>query len=59
MDVAKQIGSEGLIWIRKDKDGLQSPVVKYFKEDEKLAIIERLDVKEDDVIFMMTGNRKR
>jgi len=59
VDVAKQIGSEGLIWIRKDKDGLQSPVVKYFKEDEKLAIIERLDVKEDDVIFMMTGNRKK
>ncbi|MCX7965754.1 MAG: aspartate--tRNA ligase [Syntrophorhabdaceae bacterium] len=59
VDVAKQIGAEGLIWIRKEGETLQSPVVKYLKEEEKLALIERLEVKDSDVIFIMTGNRQK
>ncbi|HOV90848.1 MAG TPA: aspartate--tRNA ligase [Syntrophorhabdaceae bacterium] len=59
VEVAKQMGAEGLIWIRKDADTLQSPVVKYFKDEERSSINERLHVKDGDVIFMMTGNKKK
>lgn len=59
VDVAKQIGAEGLIWIKRDGDTLQSPVVKYFKDEERSSIIKRLDVKDGDVIFIMTGNRQK
>lgn len=59
VDVAKQMGAEGLIWIRRDENTLQSPVVKYLTEEEKMAIIQRLDVRDGDVIFIMTGNRQK
>ncbi len=59
VDVAKQMGAEGLIWIRKEGGMLQSPIVKYLKEDEQSALVERLDIKDGDVIFMMTGNRQK
>lgn len=59
VEVAKQMGAEGLIWIRKDNGSLQSPIVKYLKESEKSAIIERLGINENDVVFIMTGNKQK
>lgn len=59
VDVAKQLGAEGLIWIRRDGDTLQSPVVKYLNEGEKIALIERLDLKDNDVCFIMTGKKQK
>ena len=57
VDVAKEIGAGGLIWIRKENGVLQSPIVKYLKDDEKLAMNEKLGLSDGDVTFIMADKR--
>jgi aspartyl-tRNA synthetase len=57
VDVAKEIGAGGLIWIRKENGVLQSPIVKYLKDNEKLAMDERLGLSDGDVTFIMADKR--
>ena len=57
VDVAKEIGAGGLIWIRKENGVLQSPIVKYLKDNEKLAMNERLGLSDGDVTFIMADKR--
>lgn len=57
VDTAKELGAAGLIWMRKDKDGLQSPVVKYLREEETRTVTERLGLLDGDVVFIMADAR--
>jgi len=57
VDVAKEIGAGGLIWIRKENGVLQSHIVKYLKDNEKLAMDERLGLSDGDVTFIMADKR--
>ncbi len=57
VDVAKEIGSGGLIWIRKEKGVLQSPIVKYLKDNEKSAMDDKLSLLDGDVVFIMADKR--
>ncbi len=59
VEITKEMGAGGLIWIRKEKDGLQSPIVKYLKDNEKTAMIERLDLSDGDVVFIMSDTRNK
>jgi aspartyl-tRNA synthetase len=59
VEITKEMGASGLIWIRKEKDGLQSPIVKYLKDNEKIAMIERLGLSDGDVVFIMADSRKK
>ncbi len=53
VDTAKELGSGGLIWMRKDAEGLQSPIVKFLNDEEKSQLISTLGVEAGDVIFIM------
>jgi aspartyl-tRNA synthetase len=44
-------GARGLAWIKINPDGWQSPIVKFFSEDEKNGLNERLNLKPGDIIF--------
>jgi aspartyl-tRNA synthetase len=57
VETAKELGAGGLIWIRKENDTLQSPVVKFLKETEKASMVERLGLENGDVVFIMVGPR--
>lgn len=59
VEVAKEMGAGGLIWMRKESDTLQSPIVKYLSEDEKSVMDRRLGVVNGDVIFIMADKRNR
>ena len=59
VETTKEMGAGGLIWIRKDNDGLQSPIVKYLKDNEKMAMIERLGLSSGDVVFIMADKRSK
>jgi aspartyl-tRNA synthetase len=59
VNVAKEIGAGGLIWIRKENNTLQSPTVKYLNEDEKSFLEEKLGVENGDVIFIMSDKRDK
>lgn len=57
--VAKEFGSGGLIWIRKEKDKLQSPVVKYLDERERERLEVELGLSNGDVVFIMADERDK
>ncbi len=59
VDTAKELGSGGLIWIRKDADGLQSPIVKFLNDEEKSQMISRLGVEPGDVVFIMADKPQK
>ena len=43
--------ARGLAWIRVKEDEWQSPITKFFTEEEKRAMAERLDMKPGDLVF--------
>ncbi len=59
VDVAKEMGAGGLIWIRRDESGLQSPVVKYLTEEEKARLDADLAMTPGDVLFIMADKRPK
>jgi aspartyl-tRNA synthetase len=59
VEVAKEMGAGGLIWMRREQDTLQSPVAKYLKDSEKGAMEERLGLVNGDVIFIMADERDK
>lgn len=49
-------GAKGLAWIKvneleKGVEGLQSPIIKFIGEENTLKIMQRLDVKNGDIVF--------
>ena len=46
------LGAKGLAWIKiKDDGSWQSPIAKFFSEEEKRAIAQRLDAVPGDILF--------
>jgi len=50
--------AKGLAWIKVREEGWQSPIVKFFSDDEKAAMIERLDMEVGDLIFFVADTPK-
>ncbi len=51
------LGAKGLAWIKVERDRLNSPIVKFFSEQEVNQLIQRLEAKEGDVIFFSADKR--
>ena len=58
VDFVKIYGAKGMAWISMKEDGVQSPITKFFKEDELSALLERLDAKTGDIIFFVGDKDK-
>ena len=54
-DFVKKLGAGGLIWMRVKQEGLEAPISKFLSEEEKKGIIEKLDAKVGDLIFIISG----
>ncbi len=50
--------ARGLAWIKVREDGWQSPIVKFFTDDEKNALAERLDMQVGDLVFFVADKTK-
>jgi aspartyl-tRNA synthetase len=50
-EVARIYKAKGLAYIVVEKDGLRSPIVKFFKQEEIDEIIKRTGVEEGDIVF--------
>lgn len=49
-------GSKGLAWIKVKEDGeWQSPIVKFFSDDEKARLQERVRLEPGDILFFQAG----
>jgi aspartyl-tRNA synthetase len=54
-----QLGFKGLAWLRSQGEGLQGSILKYIDPNDHNAWIERFDIKEGDLSFILAGPRKR
>jgi len=45
--------ARGLAWIKVKEDGWQSPIAKFFTDDEKAAIAERLNMEPGDLVLIV------
>lgn len=49
--VAKTLGAKGLAFIKAANGEWKSPILKFFSEEEKAALRERLNVEDGDIVF--------
>lgn len=50
-EIAKEAGAGGLAYIKVEKGEWKSPIVKFFSDEEKAVLTERLNVEEGDLIL--------
>ena len=50
--------AKGLAWIKVREDGWQSPIAKFFTDEEKARLSERIDMAPGDLIFFMADQPK-
>lgn len=56
-DFVKKMGAGGLIWMRVKEEGLEAPVAKFFTDEEKKNLIDKLAAEPGDLLFMISGPR--
>ena len=58
-DYAKTyFGAKGMAWIKITEEGVNSPIAKFFTEEEMAAIISRTEAKVGDVIMIVADRAK-
>ncbi len=50
--------AKGLAWIKIKEDQWQSPIAKFFTDDEKQALAQRLDLEPGDIVFFVADQPK-
>ncbi|MCD6245559.1 aspartate--tRNA ligase [candidate division WOR-3 bacterium] len=58
-DIAKKYGLPGLFYLKYTDEELKGSIVKYLSEDAKNKLIEKLDIKNGDTLFLASGKWKR
>ena len=54
-EFVKIYGAQGLAWIKIHENEWQSPIVKFFSDEEKDAIAKALDLQVGDIVFFQAG----
>lgn len=49
--IAKTLGAKGLAFIKAANGEWKSPILKFFSEEEKTALRERLNIEDGDIVF--------
>jgi aspartyl-tRNA synthetase len=55
---AKDYGAKGLAWMKVTGDGVTSPIAKFFDDDQKKAILGRMEAKPGDLILFVSDKYK-
>ncbi len=55
---AKVYGAKGMAWIKVNKDGLQSPIIKFFDKELMEQIVKRLEGEVGDLLLFMADTPK-
>ena len=50
-EVARSLGAKGLAYVRCEGGVWKSPLEKFFSEEEKKALVEKLSMEEGDIVF--------
>jgi aspartyl-tRNA synthetase len=54
-DLARAGGAKGLAYIKLENGEWKSPIVKFFSQEQKAALVERLGMQEGDLILFAAG----
>ncbi|MBI4806959.1 MAG: aspartate--tRNA ligase [Desulfovibrio sp.] len=54
-EFVKIYGAQGLAWIKIRENEWQSPIAKFFSDEERNALAERLGLKVGDIVFFQAG----
>ncbi len=57
-DKAKQWGAKGLAWFRMKEEGLEGGLTKFMSESELAGVVERLDAKTGDMVFLIADKKR-
>ena len=57
-DVVTVYRAKGLAWIKVREDSWQSPIAKFFTDDEKQALAQRIDMHPGDLVFFVADQPK-
>ena len=57
-DKAKQWGAKGLAWFRMKEEGLEGGLTKFMSESELSGLVERLDAKTGDMVFLIADTQR-
>lgn len=57
--LVSQFGFKGLAWIKKTPEGLQGPLSKSIDHKEVPSWVERFEIEDGDLIFVLAGGRKK
>ncbi len=55
---AKQFKAKGVAWIRMNEDGPQSPIIKFFSDEEQKSLYETMNAETDDVLIFVADTKK-
>lgn len=55
-ELVKVYGAKGLAWIKIKENEWQSPIAKFFSDEEKQGLKERLELEVGDIVFFQAGN---
>jgi aspartyl-tRNA synthetase len=56
-DVVAPLGIKGVIWVKKEAGKLQSPIAKFFSEEEQTSLTKKLQLEDNHVGLMIAGER--
>ncbi|MDD5213162.1 MAG: aspartate--tRNA ligase [Candidatus Gracilibacteria bacterium] len=56
-DYVKRFGAKGLGYFQMKEDGLKGPLNKFFEESDLQEIVDRVELKEGDVVFFGAGDK--
>lgn len=54
----QSLGAKGLAWIKVEEDKLNSPIVKFFSQEETQKLLERVQAEVGDVVFFSADKRE-
>jgi len=57
-DFVKPLRGKGVAWIRMNEDGPQSPIIKFFTEEESSALYKRMNAETGDVLIFLADKEK-
>lgn len=57
-DLVKDSGAKGLAYFKVEKEGVSSPISKFFKDETRDLFVERLGAEHGDMIFMVADSLK-
>jgi aspartyl-tRNA synthetase len=54
-----QLGIKGLAWMKRQENGLNSSIVKFFSEELQQQLIQKMQIEVGDLIFMIADTKTR